>query len=275
MLSYKLYNLLRDIIKNTYKKIDSPNNKFENFFLDIRPKEMKTIHGRYYIETKKIEIFNLSRPSEHIVTTAIHEVAHHIDYCLRSETDHTKEFYIVMYELLISALGMKIVSKEDILSESDSYDKNRLIRYFGNIEEWEVVNIPYKEEMMAIKVKNGFNIKDDLRENGYSFSGIEKVWIKELDKEDLGQEKEWLNKLIDLDNVEMDKGNKLNISAVYYVTICNSYEHKDYLKELGYIWKGYNIKGNSWNKKILANDKEEELSKIEKLPGVKIKIISK
>lgn len=275
MLSYKIYNLLRDIIRNTYNEVDYPNNKFERFFLDVRAKEMKTIHGRYYTKTKKIEIFNLSRPTEHIVTTAIHEVAHHIDYCLRNETDHTKEFYAVMYNLLISAIGMKIITKEDILSESDSADKDRLEKYFESIEEWEVPNIPYKKEKLVIRVSNCFNIKDDLRKKGYRFSGIEKIWTKELDQEELEEEREWLNKLIDMDNVEIDNANKINISAVYYVTISNSYDHKDYLKELGYIWKGYNIKGNSWNKKILANEKKEELSKVEGLSGIKIKIISK
>lgn len=275
MLSNKLYNVLIDIIRNTYNKIDYPNNKFEKFFLDIRAKEMKTIHGRYFSKNKKIEVFNLSRPSEHIVTTAIHEVAHHIDYCLRNKSDHTKEFYEIMYKLLISALGMEIITIENILSESDNADKNRLIKYFGSIEEWEVLNIIYKKEKVVIKVNNCFNIKDDLRKNGYKFSGIEKIWTKELDQEELEEQKEWLNKLIDMDNVEISEGNKINIAAVYYVAVSNSYDYKDHLKELGYIWKGYNIKGNSWNKKIIANDKEEELSKIENLSGVKIKIISK
>lgn len=275
MLSYQIYNLLKDIIRNTYSEEDYPDNKFEKFFIDVRPKEMKTVHGRYYIKTKKIEIFNLSRPTEHVVTTAIHEVAHHIDCCLRNSSDHTKEFYEIMYKLLISALGMEIITIENILSESDSADKNRLIKYFGLIEEWEVPNIIYKKEKVVIKVNNCFNIKDDLRKKGYKFSGIEKIWTKELDQEELEEEKEWLNKLIDMDNVEISEGNKINIAAVYYLVISNSYDHKDHLKELGYIWKGYNIKGNSWNKKILANDKEEELSKIENLSGVKIKIISK
>ncbi|MFA5577771.1 MAG: hypothetical protein WCZ27_08020 [Tissierellaceae bacterium] len=100
---------------------------------------------------------------------------------------------------------------------------------------------------------------------------------RKVDQEEFNRdmEEDWLNKLINLDNVEISRANRLDISAVYYITVENSYDYREELKELGYIWKGYNIKGNSWNKKILASDRTKELGKLEQLKGVKIKTISK
>lgn len=233
---------------------------------------MKTIHGRYYPRSKKIEIFNLSRPTEHIITTTIHEVAHHIDFCLRHNSDHSFDFYKIMYSLLEKAIGMGIISKNDIMSATDSADKERLERYFGDINTWQIAPIKYKQDIVTIKVKNSFTIKDILKKNGYNYSPIEQIWEKNIDINKLEKEINFLKSLTKMENIIIDKGNQINIQAVYYISVFFADKYKDYLKSNGYIYNGFNLKNKAWNKKISAKDLDNEMSKIQSLEGIKIKV---
>lgn len=274
MLNFKLYNVLCDIIDNAYSSSEYPNNKFKKFYLDIISKEMKSIHGRYFEQTKKIEVFNLSRPSGHIISTTIHEVSHHIDYCLRSSTDHKQTFYEVMHKMLTTAIGMGIITINDILTANDSKDKERLIKYFGDIESWEIKKIDYKQNVVTFKISKCFAIKDILKSRGYRYSAAEQCWVKDIDKKDQESEKVFLQAKIDTNNIKIVEGSEIDIEAVYYICVSKSYECKDYLKSNGYLWNGYNIKKNSWTKKILARNKDEELEKVNSLKekGVKIEL---
>lgn len=274
MLNLKIYKLLTDIIDTAYPEDDYPDNKFKKFFLEVKPEERRGIHGRYFVFKKKIEIFNLSRPTAHVVTTTIHEVAHHIDYCLRGDSDHKQGFYEVMYQLLIAALGMGIITKEDIISENDSADKERLSKYYGEIADWEYEDIDYKTEKRTIKVKNSFSIKDELKERGYKYSPVEQAWVIDLEVSEMEEEISYLESITDPGNIESHHEKNMNIEAVYYILVMNSYDHREFLKSNGYIFNGYNIKKNSWNKKILAKEKDTEISKLNHLDGIKIKVKS-
>ena len=48
MSSYTIYKTLCDVIDQAYPLESYPNNKFKKFFIDIKVKEMQSIHGRYY-----------------------------------------------------------------------------------------------------------------------------------------------------------------------------------------------------------------------------------
>ncbi|KYG33618.1 hypothetical protein [Priestia endophytica] len=48
MSSYNIYQTLCDVVKKAYPEDQYPNNAFTKFFVDIKVKEMKTVHGRYY-----------------------------------------------------------------------------------------------------------------------------------------------------------------------------------------------------------------------------------
>lgn len=276
MQNYKLFNVLKDIIDIVYPEAEYKDNKFKKFYIELIPKEMKTIHGRYFPQLKKIEVFNLSRTTGHIVATTIHEVSHHIDYCLRDDSDHSKAFYEIMHKLLLTAMSMGIITKDDVITANDSKDKDRLINYFGEIESWDAGSIDYQQNIAVVKVTSCFSIKDKLKARGYSYSGIDQAWEKEFDVNSLESEKEFLSELIAMDNVKIINGNEVDIGAVYYICVLNSYAHKDYLKSNGYFWNGYNkIKKNSWTKKILAKDKNEELEKVINLEGVKVQLVSR
>lgn len=278
MLNVKLYKTLKDIINEAYPEEKYPKNNFKKFYIDIISKEMKTVHGRYFPDKKLIEVFNLSRPTGHIISTTIHEASHHIDHCLRDTSDHTKEFYKIMHTMLLVAMGMGLITKNDILTANDSNDKKRLIKYFGDIENWTYKNIDYKQNIVTFKISNCYSIKNILKQRNYIYSPGEQSWIKDINKENEDEEKEFLSNIISMANVKIISGNEIEIDAIYYICVTKCYEQRAFLKENGYMWNGYNkIKNNSWNKKIFAKDKEVELAKIAHLEqqGVKIQILNK
>ena len=268
-MEYKIYLTVCDIIDYLYK---DNKEKYKKFYIKIIPKEMKSIHGRYTWDRSLIEIFNLSRPYNHTITTILHEVAHHIDYVDRGTTNHKREFYDVFYRLIIGALELEILSKNDIITETDSSDKDRLEKYFGSIRNWEVGKVDYKKDIKIIKVSNSYEVKEYLKMNGYRYSKLEQVWVKEIRVGNISEEVNLLKRLIDEENIKIKDRNDLEIEAIYYIAVFNSYMHKDILKQNGYIYNGYGIEKKSWNKKIKASELEREEELLSKLDGIKYKV---
>ncbi|EGT0690873.1 hypothetical protein ACSW9V_15175 (plasmid) [Clostridium perfringens] len=271
-MQYKIYKTLCDIIDQTYPNGDA---KYKKFFLDVNSKEMKSIHGDYNLRNSHIRIFNLSRPYNHIIITVLHEVSHHIDHCQRNTSDHSEVFYTVYHELLLGALSLGIIKPDDIKSITDSACPTQLKRYFGDIDTWTFEKLGYKEDLSIIKVSNSFSIKDILKERGYKYSKLEQSWCIEVKKSNIEEELNYLKTLINEENISVTDSNQLKIEAVYYVAVLNSFAYKDILKERGYMFNGYGIKHNSWNKKIKASDLENEKAFLNTLNGVKIQYKAK
>lgn len=274
MSSYTIYKTLCDVIDQAYPLESYPDNKFKKFFIDIKVKEMQSIHGRYYPDKRKIEIFNLSRPNGNIIATTLHEVAHHIDCCIRKKSDHSKMFYEILKHLLITAIGMGVMSIEDILSKDDSADKNRLERHFGSIEDWDISAVDYKQDSYLIKVYNSFSIKDKLKNRGFRYSALEEAWVKEMSVTEAEEEKMTVVQWIDEKNIKIEQANTIKIESYYYLCVTNCYDHKDYLKENGFIWNGYSMK-KAWVKKIPSQSLKVEEAKLRKLPNIKLKVAAK
>ncbi|AVD54537.1 hypothetical protein BEH_24550 (plasmid) [Priestia filamentosa] len=274
MSSYNIYQTLCDVVKKAYPVEQYPNNAFTKFFVDIKVKEMKTIHGRYYPKTKKIEIFNLSRPNGHIIATSLHETAHHIDHCLRQKSDHTKAFYDVFYQLLVTAMGMGLVTKEDILTEDDSADKDRLEKHFGPIEEWDISIQDYKKNRHVVKVYQSFSIKDKLKNQGYKYSSLEQAWTREINEDEVEEEKNTVAQWIDEKCIVVEQANTMKIESYYYLCVSNCYDHRDYLRENGFRWNGYGVK-KAWVKKIPTQSLEKEEARLLHLTNIKVKVATK
>ncbi|EDT15821.1 hypothetical protein [Clostridium perfringens] len=265
-MQYRIYKTLCDVIDITYPD----NEKYKKFFLDIQNRELKTSHGDYNISNAHIRIFNLSRPYNSIIVTVIHEVSHHIDFCQRKETDHSRKFYDIYHNLLLGALSLGIINLEDIKNIDDSAAPTQLTRYFGDIDTWYFKKKVYKEDINIIKVKNSFNIKEILKRRGYHYSKIEQCWYIELSNLELNNETTYLKSLIEEENIQVSSSIDLKIEAIYYVIVLNSYKHRELLKKRGYIFNGYGINKNSWNKKIKANMLKDELKVLNSLDGVKV-----
>ncbi|PGN53198.1 hypothetical protein CN978_31010 [Priestia megaterium] len=274
MSSYTIYKTLCDVIEQAYPLESYPNNKFKNFFIDIKVKEMKSIHGRYYPHNKKIEVFNLSRPNGHTIATTLHEVSHHIDHCLRKKSDHSKAFYEIFHQLLVTAMGMGILTKEDILTERDSTDKKWLEKHFGEIDEWSISPLDYKQDSYLIKVYQSFSIKDTLKKRGYKYSSLEQAWVKEMSTSEAEEEKLTVAQWADEENIQIEQANTIKIESYYYLCVSNCYDHKAYLKENGFMWNGYGMK-KAWVKKIPSKSLKSEEAKLRKLPNIKVNVAVK
>lgn len=273
ILEHKIYLTLCDIIDYVYEE---NRDKYKKFYISIIPKESKRCHGLYKPKTKAIEIYNLSRPYNHIILTVLHELSHHIDSCDRGDSNHKKPFYDIFYKLIIAALELKIISKRDIITETDSKDRDTLQKYYGSIKNWEIeTRDEYKKDIKIIKVINSFAIKDYLKIRGYKYSKLEQAWIKELKIDRVIDELNKLRRITDEENIKIYDRSDLKIEAIYYIVVLNSFNHKDILKANGYIYNGYGINKKSWNKKINAQDLKAEEEELNELEGIKVKIIKK
>ncbi|WP_209369511.1 hypothetical protein [Priestia megaterium] len=274
MSSFTIYKTLCDVIDQAYPLESYPDNKFKMFFIDIKVKEMKSIHGRYYPDNRKIEIFNLSRPNGHIIATTLHEVAHHIDCCIRKKSDHSKPFYEIFHQLLVTAIGMGVISKQDILTARDNTDKKWLEKYFGDIEEWDISTLDYKQDSYFIKVYQSFSIKDKLKNRGYKYSSLDQAWVKEMSVSEAEEEKQVVSQWIEEKNIKIEQANTIKIESYYYLCVSNCYDHKAYLKENGFMWNGYGVK-KAWVKKIPCQSLKLEEAKLLKLPNIKVSVAAK
>ena len=89
---------------------------------------------------------------------------------------------------------MGLFSKEQFFAATADASDSKKVRKM--IEDYEPVPIAYKKDVLIVRVRNCFDIKDQLKARGYHFNGIEKSW--ELETSEVENEKKFL------DNVETD-----------------------------------------------------------------------
>lgn len=267
VIAKQIHNMLKTIAEKTF-----PNVDISGFWVSVIPKETSR-HGDYSPLNKKIRIFNLSEKPEYIISTTIHELAHHCEFCIYKSTAHKRRFYEVFRALLITAIQMGYVTYETIRTQETANDIATLERYFGRI------NVKYDEskdiskDKFIIKVINSYSIKSILQKRDYTYDGVEQSWITEIDGENnLEQEKEYLYSIIDKKNVKVHNAKEIKVEAIYYIVVGNCYDYKDILKNNGYIFNGYNYKNNQWVKKIKAADLNKEKLFLSRMKNIKVKI---
>ena len=112
-----------------------PSYVIPEFTLILYQKNQKRFHGRWFYPKEnsisKIEIFNLYRKYEHILSTTIHELAHHCHYMIDGRTNHKKEFYDVLKHLLEVAHNLGYINLVQTYDMIDNADRDRLVKYFG------------------------------------------------------------------------------------------------------------------------------------------------
>lgn len=116
--TYILQRQLKGIVEFAYgDDLLLCTTKFKRFIIFCSGKKLKSKLGdcRFKLPgTSHIRIFHVgSRDYIDILITAIHEVSHHIDLCLRGKSGHDKVFYDIYQKLLWAAINMDIISFED------------------------------------------------------------------------------------------------------------------------------------------------------------------
>lgn len=262
----RIKEILIDIAEKTY------NEKPPYFKLEIIPEERKSFHGDYCPQTKTIRIFNLSRPMEHVISTTIHELAHHIDHHKYGSSGHNKRFYGIFRNLLKTAIECGYVDYSSVKSKKDSLDIIQMEKYFGELIAYYDESKNDKKDKCIIKIKKSFNIKEYLYNNGFSFNSLEKTWDKTINKAELDEIKQQILKEDKTVEIIVSDFNDISAEIYYYIIVSkNTYENKDELSSNGYKYKGYNEKSNSWVKKIKTSDLKEEKRFLKNL-GLEYKI---
>jgi len=94
------------IVSRTYPALE--NGYGYDFTLSLLDEVNPRAHGDYNSATRHINIYNsINKSREHLLATAIHELAHHVDYGLNGSTGHGRVFYGILFELIQVGMGVK------------------------------------------------------------------------------------------------------------------------------------------------------------------------
>lgn len=148
---------LDDLIDFCYKGTVEPDMlaKYHKFYLKLTDKELKSKLGHYIFSKKAIHLFNVkSSNNVSCIVTLIHELSHHTDYMNRGTSDHSKDFYNVHIELIMTLFKMGTVSYNEFINLKDyASNSNKLKRL---VEKGYCVTeqLDYEKEKNWLIVKN-------------------------------------------------------------------------------------------------------------------------
>lgn len=254
MDEFHMSKILRDIAQKTYK-----TTKIPPFRLELYVEERKTFHGDYNPRTTTIRVFNMSRPTQHIISTTIHELAHHVDFSINGTSGHNKRFYGILKELMETAVKCGYINYESARKKMDSRDISQMEKYYGPVSASYDENYDTFKDVRIVKVYKSFPIKDWLKEADFHYNKIDKIWEKEVNKDEAEDLKNRILEQNQSVEVKVDKFNEIQVEAFYYVIVTkNTYPHKEELSANGYKYKGYYIDSNSWVKKIKTSELARE-----------------
>lgn len=259
-------------MSKTYPETNLKSRKLRKFWIELVPKEIRTYHGYYSPSEYRIRIVNLHRKPHHILLTTIHELSHHIDFCIHGSTGHNKQFYTIFNQLVTTAIKMGITTYNEFKDVVDTRSIKQLERYFGpNVATYDPA-YDDKKDLVHITVRNSFSFKEELKGFDYKYNSVNQTWEKDCEEELLEDEKIFLYGLTTPDNVEITRGNKVSLQIAYYVIVDQCYPYKDTLKANGYRYKGFNQEGNVWVKKIFAKELENEKKFLSQFRNIKSSI---
>lgn len=262
-----IHKSLVNIAKLTY-----PDREIPKFIIKMINEERKTFHGFYRYENvnkwgkknlPEIHIFNLTRPTQYVLSTAVHELAHHCDYMIRKTSDHSKLFYQEFSKLLETAIKHNIIDFETIKQKTDSADIRQLMKYFKHMDG--IV----KEENLSHKIMKIFISYAEgspLKQKGFVFSNIEKCWTKEEDEKILLEEYKNIRRFIEkekilvTDKIDLD----FQVHKTIYIRLPLEEVKLNLLMRDEKIYK-YNKDKNYWSASFKVDFINQELARLKKL----------
>ncbi|EOU3549967.1 hypothetical protein ACNV5V_002924 [Listeria monocytogenes] len=272
--SERIRKSLKELIVLTYAEKESNEvvEKMQQFWFYFEAKEGKK-NGTYESDIGRIRIQNFSRPAGHVLVTCIHEVAHHVDFILRNETKHDHSFYQVFYELLISAMRSQLLTKEQLLAVKDTKNVENLQKRHGSITTWKIPACQSIQRNVWIKCRTSLAKKDALKKAKYHYSWFEKAWFKEVPTSQVQVEVDYLKRFFQANEYQVETIDTIQFSVMYYVSLRNGRIHREILKERGYYYEAYDLGEFTWNKIIHASAWQAEKAFLDRLMGVKARIL--
>lgn len=280
-LDERIHKVLDDIIDVAFTDYEDTKRKerFHWFRLNILTKENKTTNGCYHPDTHTVDVYNASH--NHLAKTALHEVAHHIDYCMHGSSGHQEPFYEIYEKLIWASLDMGILTKDDFKNLYSS-DRNKVAAI---IDRYKPHPVEYQkdEEVSVMRVTNCFEIRKILKEHGYKWNNMEQTWDFVTKTPD--EEEEYLQNLgvFPLGTAPRTTDaeysicqQSMQIDAVVYIKATGkSYEAREQLKAEGFY---FNKENKLWVKKVSAADCKKEIRRLydeTDIPDVKFSMWSR
>ena len=268
LLDSRIKKILEDIIDVAYAGTDIPEDikkRFKWFKLNILTKELARTNGDYNTHTHIVRVYNAHRGVCQMAKTCLHEVAHHIVWCLYKNDvkPHGEEFYDNYAMLIYAALDMKILTPDDFLNDN-SKDNEKVAEI---LEDYDPMEVDYRmDNPTIIKVRNSYKVKDALKEHGYKWNNMEQTWEKFLEDETENDEKAFLAGIgvasVDpgnrLDPWYVIEGNNMYIDAYVLIeAVGDTYELREHLKRHGFTFN--TNKKKAWTCKVKASEYEQKM----------------
>ncbi len=253
-VEYKLKNLLNDIIDIAFTgRPESDLKRFKWFTLHVTGKEVTSTSGTYNVKTHTINLYNLSLGEKHLAKCALHELSHHIDWCINGYTGHKKPFYDVYKALIYASLNMGVLKKEDFYDEISS-DGGKVRKI---VDEYIPHPVKYKKkDTPVVKIYNSYKVKDLLQKREYHWNSLEKIWEKNV--EDIENEKKWLeeNKISCMEikgepYYTVSQSNMYVDAVITLVVEGETYKVRNVLKEYGFYFV---YEKKIWKKQVKASE---------------------
>ena len=173
---------LNEIIDNLGIEDPAVVKAYKSFKLEITNKTYKTKSGDYNLRTQKIRITQTaSHNNANEVKTALHELAHHLDYCNRGTSGPGKEFYEQYRRLIYSALDLDKITLDEMreMNRSNS-DYSKVQKILNEYVRKPAIARIQTELTYEINVP-GLSAQDvRLVAYGYQYNQRRKTWYRNI-----------------------------------------------------------------------------------------------
>ena len=268
-LEYRIKQALSAIVKEAF-----PNNFIPDFTLEVQH-SVRKVHGDY--KNGKVRIANLDREPRLVIATAIHELAHHVEYVTFGETSHAEQFYRIYHALLTTACQMGILTADMINGrdlDKEDEDSVRLAQeWCGTIHDEADPDKIYKKGYKLIVVPNSYQKRDYLKARGYFYNSRLKTWEKQIKETGAEQEMDILKK----EGLKPYLSGILDIAVLAKVIVIgNTYPYRKELAAAGFhITDGADDK-KVWVRNVKSSQLAEILDRLEEIikkdPLTKVKV---
>lgn len=112
--------------------------KIKDFEINLFPTEFieKNVAGKYLYKKKQLWVFNTDKfNNEYILRTALHELAHHINYVVLGNLKHNEFFFADFSVLLHSALDFGLIKPFRLADDNITADRNEVKKILNNWKE--------------------------------------------------------------------------------------------------------------------------------------------
>ena len=257
LLEQQIKSLLLEIGANAFPGVTVPY-----FSVRLENTNPKSKLGHYHPLKKEIVVFHLNRDVRAISKTSIHELAHHYDRSVNGKTGHSAAFYKTYKTLLEAAIFFGYFSYEEI-DEGLHWDIQKLEKRVGPIRR-DVKTIVKDPNTYYVKVTNCFDIKDQLREIGFKWDGLQQIWWMICSKQKAEDMAEILASMTKKQNITLQPSTEIILEKIVYLKIANAFDIRDNLKEKGFFFRKIGFVA-LWVKKVKHTDLQTILDSIKTL----------